>query len=129
MDKPAKPTENSVLLPVTLPAGVEGRLGYTARRRYFVAYWEPAVGKPVLDDGQPSSGGVGQHWLYLDLVNQYWARAIERAARSAGVTRWALGGPETDATHVLLFDTQARRVWFVPREEAGRFLAESETTS
>lgn len=74
LDKPAKPTENSVLLPVTLPAGVEGRLGYTARRRYFVAYWEPAVGKPVLDDGQPSSGGVGQHWLYLDLVNQYWAR-------------------------------------------------------
>ncbi|MCZ7574853.1 MAG: hypothetical protein M5U01_40395 [Ardenticatenaceae bacterium] len=53
-----KPPENVVVLPVTVPAGVGDRLGYAGCGGYVMAYWEPAIDKPVLDDGQASPGGM-----------------------------------------------------------------------
>src|SRR5262245_12456230 len=92
------PTPTLKLLSRPVPPMIEEALGYHGPSRWVAYYWTPAGDELVYDDGTVSADGSWFAWLTF----------LHHPRIAPAQQSYHLGSSDTDATHWLLLDRDAR---------------------
>lgn len=103
-----------------LPKNWEKAFGYQGQQRWLAAFWTPYGDEAYMYDGYMS--GTANHSVYLDLERNRLPVAIKRAEAAMGLSAWALGSSDNEATHCLLCDLEKRLIFIAPLAAASRFM-------
>jgi hypothetical protein len=101
------------LLPVPVPPMLEEALGYGGDARYCGFFWTREGDEASWDDGCQSFVG-GDPWSYVAFVRH---RSVAPALRG-----YDLGSSDTQATHWLVLDREARQLYIAEVRVAQQFL-------
>ena len=98
--------------PFLLPPDFLSTFGYRGGRRFVGLFWEPCGDEACYDDGQHSTCGCCDNWMFLNLV------------RHPDVRRWLdandihLGNSEEPAQHWLVANANTGEVYVALMQEA-----------
>jgi hypothetical protein len=98
-------------LPFELPPAFVERLGYRFGNRFVAVYWEPFGDDVAVEDGEHSTVGLADRYVYQELTHQHdvrewlWENEVN------------LGNSDESATHWLLIDRATSQGFLTTAEE------------